>query len=293
MTREHKLAIILGFAIVLVVTIVISDHFSKANTAELVGETEVALEPEGPIGRDPFESQPPTIVFQDPETGRFVESKPEPLDSIAAMQAEGEADGGGEAMAQSDDSHVFEEILNGLRDLPAAAQTETRMSAKQPVPSVITMGEPVARPGPGDADASEPVRTHTVREGETLWSIAERYYGDGSMHRQLAEYNRHVVGDGRTLSVGMRLEVPGRQRLLTGRPSDVRASWGSEPVVREPAPESSDRAYTVRPGDTLSEIAQKQCGTVRMMDEILALNSDQLDDADSIRVGMVLRLPPR
>ncbi|MFN7020841.1 MAG: hypothetical protein ACK4WH_05885, partial [Phycisphaerales bacterium] len=35
MTREHKLALIIGFTLVLVVGVLISDHFSKAHEARL------------------------------------------------------------------------------------------------------------------------------------------------------------------------------------------------------------------------------------------------------------------
>ena len=57
-----------------------------------------------------------------------------------------------------------------------------------------------------------------------------------------------------------------------------------------PAPPAvTMREYTVRPGDTLSEIASRELGTVRRMDEILALNADL--DPDHVLAGQVLRLP--
>lgn len=51
-------------------------------------------------------------------------------------------------------------------------------------------------------------RTHTVARGDTLSSIAQKYYGSGSAWRFLYEANRKVVPNPDTLSVGTELEIP-------------------------------------------------------------------------------------
>lgn len=51
------------------------------------------------------------------------------------------------------------------------------------------------------------------------------------------------------------------------------------------------RAYTVRPGDTLSHIAQAHFGRASLWPRIFDANRDQLDDPDLIRPGQVLRIP--
>jgi nucleoid-associated protein YgaU len=53
----------------------------------------------------------------------------------------------------------------------------------------------------------------------------------------------------------------------------------------------SGRTYTVKRGDTLSEIAMTQVGSMRFVDQIVAMNKDKLVDPKLIRPGMVLRLP--
>jgi len=76
------------------------------------------------------------------------------------------------------------------------------------------------------------------------------------------------------------------------------------PPVPEPDPEpKSDPAdkpvpavqenwmYTVKPGDTLTEIAERELGTWRRYTEILKLNPDV--KAETIREGMTLRMPPK
>lgn len=52
------------------------------------------------------------------------------------------------------------------------------------------------------------------------------------------------------------------------------------------------QSYTVKAGDTLSEIAQRHYGQARRWQAIFEANRDQLDDPDMIRPGQVLRLPP-
>jgi nucleoid-associated protein YgaU len=43
--------------------------------------------------------------------------------------------------------------------------------------------------GPSVPQAAAPRKTHTVGHGETLFSIAKKYYGDGGKYRALAESN--------------------------------------------------------------------------------------------------------
>ncbi len=49
---------------------------------------------------------------------------------------------------------------------------------------------------------------HVVREGETLASIAERYYGDPRRESVLVAENGLTVGGGAPIRVGLRLQIP-------------------------------------------------------------------------------------
>lgn len=52
--------------------------------------------------------------------------------------------------------------------------------------------------------------THTVSDGDTLWGIAQHYYGTGSDSNQqrLREANPDLPDDPRQLKVGLRLKIP-------------------------------------------------------------------------------------
>jgi len=72
---------------------------------------------------------------------------------------------------------------------------------------------------------------HTVRPGETLWSLAARYYGDGHQWRQLASENGLAEGGERGIAVGQVLRVP-----ASGAPvAASRAAMAEAPPAATPS----------------------------------------------------------
>jgi nucleoid-associated protein YgaU len=57
-----------------------------------------------------------------------------------------------------------------------------------------------------DSWSSEQV--HEVKKGNTLWKIAERYYGDGSLYMNIFEANRNILKDPNLIKVGQKLRIP-------------------------------------------------------------------------------------
>jgi nucleoid-associated protein YgaU len=49
---------------------------------------------------------------------------------------------------------------------------------------------------------------HEVKKGETLWKIAEHYYGDGSLYTKIAEANRDTIKDPNLIRIGQRIRIP-------------------------------------------------------------------------------------
>lgn len=76
-----------------------------------------------------------------------------------------------------------------------------------PAPSTSSTGAP---PASSTASAPPPrtssTRRHTVRAGETLWSIAQQHYGDGNEWRRIGDTNG--VTDPRKLAIGTVLTIP-------------------------------------------------------------------------------------
>jgi nucleoid-associated protein YgaU len=60
-------------------------------------------------------------------------------------------------------------------------------------------------PSGGSWDATQ---WHEVKKGETLWKIAEQYYGDGSLYQKIFEANRGSLKDPNRINIGQRLRIP-------------------------------------------------------------------------------------
>jgi len=71
-----------------------------------------------------------------------------------------------------------------------------------------------SRPGAAKPAAAEPIaapatpRTHTVVTGDTLSTIAKRYYGSTSRWTEILEANKATLRDPASLRIGMKLKIP-------------------------------------------------------------------------------------
>jgi nucleoid-associated protein YgaU len=102
---------------------------------------------------------------------------------------------------------------------------------------------------------------YTVVAGDTLRSIAQRFYGDANQWPRIFNANRDQISNPDVISVGWVLTIPGF------------------------------RPYAVKAGDTLRSIAQGFYGDENQWSRIFNANRDQIDDPDVISVGWILRIP--
>ncbi len=61
----------------------------------------------------------------------------------------------------------------------------------------------------------------------------------------------------------------------------------------DPKKSGTIESYTVKAGDTLSMIAEKVYGDAAKFNDIYEANKDILSSADDIKVGQVLKIPPK
>lgn len=139
---------------------------------------------------------------------------------------------------------------------------------------------------------------YTVKEDDTLFLIAEKYYDDGFKYTEIAEANNLTNPD--EIEVGQSIEIP---KLLTEQAQATpEASAQPTPIAEEPqgtgtgggdstiwGPRIDGKSYTVVEGDWLSKIAGRAYGDIFAYDRIAKANN--IPNPDLIQPGAVLTIP--
>lgn len=91
----------------------------------------------------------------------------------------------------------------------------------------LVMAAVIARNATPALPSADDARTHTVRAGETLWTIAAARVGDGALWPALYRANRDQIRDPAVLYPGQRLEIPAmsaeaREEKGRERPAAIR-----------------------------------------------------------------------
>lgn len=141
-------------------------------------------------------------------------------------------------------------IRPGQELLLRGTSNAIRLASTTPEPEVSVPAVPRSK-----------VQTHTVRSGETLWSISQRYAVDPTVLASLNDIDNSAI------RVGQKLRLPSSTIASVGKPSQ-------EQLI-----------YTVRNGDTLSGIATLfKVGVKQLM------TWNKLGSARSIKAGQKLVL---
>ncbi len=232
MTRENKLALVVGFGLILFVGILITDHLAadtrsheplpaaripESRGISLLGRNATPLEQDQDVSPVREVSSEPRVleIVLDPSSG----STPSPARPLRAIDPNSPRSGGGDALAG-----------RGMATPPPPAE-----------------------------------RTHVVRRGETLSGIAKSVYGDAALWRLIANANPRV--DPKTIRPGTRLTIPAEEP----RSLRQVAAREVAPSVRVTS-ETARRSYTVRSGDSLAGIAARELGAETRWPEIQRIN---------------------
>ena len=62
-------------------------------------------------------------------------------------------------------------------------------------------------PAPGPAD-NQYTQWHEVVSGDSLWKIAQKYYGDGNLYMDIFKANQDLLTDPDKIKVGQKLRIP-------------------------------------------------------------------------------------
>jgi LysM repeat protein len=157
----------------------------------------------------------------------------------------------------------------------------------------VVVGQTLMIPAPGSGSApisntpaTIPGGFHTVREGETYYSIARKH---GTTVDALTKANPKVNPN--RLGNGMKLALPGKKSAAPpSPPKNVAYDYGLpapvKPTPPPPAPKSGNGTHTVRSGESLGVIAKKNGIPTAALQK-----ANNLANPNSLRVGQVLVIP--
>ena len=223
MTRENKVALVIGFALVLFVGILVSDHLSKAQTqrsANLIPNIKTLATTAGPPARfvdlqTALPSRPPRPV---PLVPQPVTAQPAPSQTQAAGVVEPAvmtpAPGRTYEVRAGESLSTICQHTYGTAALTAALAAHNGISDPDtlwagrrlslPAAEVLTGGLAI----PGDVGTPSRWGAYRIKEGDSLSEIARQFMGSADRWHQLYELNRHVISDPDDIHVGILLKVP-------------------------------------------------------------------------------------
>jgi len=200
-----------------------------------------------------------------------------------ASRADAGASPGSGVLASDVDAPITFDAASTLPD-PGAGAGATNDTEPLSPPPATTTAQPPASTGGGIVPPE--FVEYTVREGDDVWSIAGRMYGDRSHWQSIAKANPFL--DINRLRAGRVIRVPVDPNNVQGRPADATAAQ-TPPTPAAP----SEMEYIVARGDTLSGIAQSIYGRAALWTLIRDANAGRVNaEGTNIRPGMKLVIPP-
>lgn len=241
MTRENKLALVVGFGLILFIGILISDHFSVARNQSsanltsreiadpLVGRSRnepdlIAIKPEPPA---PPMLQPADAAMNTSQMANNGAGN-QPIESMTPEQRSGIArdvylsQGGSNANPEGRNVPRDVEPVNTLEPRSGNAELtalNTRVEETSELPGFVKVSDEM------QVDLKD-LRFHDVRGGESLFAICKQYYGSTDLVNALAKFNK--MDDPAQVRAGRRLVIP-TEETLTGKPKKAPASPPAKP----------------------------------------------------------------
>ncbi len=301
MTRETKVGLLIGLGIILLIGIVVSDHLSKAQKQQSAALDQWAPQVErsmntGSAPADPFAAAPrrttpahlssPVPLPEELATG---DRQMLPIPSAAPSSPLTPLPM--PMPSSSNDAGRIASAAGGSLSSPDSARSVSLDQLAHELGGAGTAGAPQP-PVAGRVEQVMPTPTgrepiiHYVQPNETLFQIANLYYGSGDYWTTIRDANPGVVTSDGLVAQGARLRVPARAGIRPPAPATPTSS--AAPQV---AAASMTQFIEVKAGQTLSELAREYLGSSAKWPQLLAENKDQLRSPEQLQVGMKLRLP--
>jgi nucleoid-associated protein YgaU len=261
MTRETKIGLLVGLAFIIVIGILLSDHFRGT------------LEP------------PPAVLDRAGATVRQTVNAPGVMDSnqpIVVAPAQVNPRG---ALQTPQDI----EPAPGPVVLNPANQTAPQIGLPASDPLVTAarqQGEEIipADTSPAGSTAATAQRSYQAQSGDTVSRMAARLLGANT-----AKNRQAIIAANPSLQDNPNMVIVGRAYIIPGAVAASLSASTAKTTVAAAA--GGQWFYKVKEGDTLWGIATGQLGDAGAVDAIKELNRTALHGGTTLRPGMNLRLP--
>ncbi len=188
--------------------------------------------------------------------------------------------------------------------LPAKPTEPGATALVTPRPSPAVSAQPVvsppASPAPGGGAATPTegaVRTHVIKQGETIQGLAIKYYGAARYASLILGANKQL-GDPRRIAVGTKIAIPpapaaGSEAAkasagATTRPAAELRTAAAEPRRQPP----NTKPYQVKKGDTWRKLAAIYYGSEAEAPQLFELNKRSPNETmHTLRAGETIYVP--
>jgi len=154
-------------------------------------------------------------------------------------------------------------------ETPPAVEPETPETPVEPE-------TPRVEPGPNIPDTPGTGEKYVIQKKDTLFKIAEKFYGNGKLWPAIAAANPDV--DPEVLKVGTEITIPPSERVSDRAPA-------------QPLPPAQE-TYIIQGGDTLTRISRMHYGDDSHTELIFQANRDRLKSKNILQPGTVIVIPP-
>lgn len=265
--------------------------------------TEVAPEPgsDAPPREIPFENE--AVRPSAPKTAAAVPQK-KPANVVAPASKSGRTAGVGPVPAKSGIAPVAP-----AGAVPASKKPSTAVVAKNPAPATSPAPAPEAATKPRVINPNEFKTLHTIDEelviyvvkaGDTLQSVAERYYGNAGHDRTIADLNfiearaqvkpgEEIIVDVKPLSGLKQNTVQKETRKEAKKETAVQPSVKASETVAAADSSACNQRYTIQDGDTLAIIAKRFYGKASKAGLIIKANPGL--NPKNLKIGTEVVIP--
>ncbi|MCC7349272.1 MAG: LysM peptidoglycan-binding domain-containing protein [Phycisphaerales bacterium] len=305
MTRETKIGLLVGLAFIIVIGILLSDHVTNSTEppgAQLASagpnvrsSVDVPASGNPPVTTVPPVTAPPVTPEQPVPTQRELAPRPQVVQVEVGPGSNGNNN---PTPVQTTNppapSTPADPVISQTPQPSAPPASSLDQVAREHNEQIVPAnpdGSSTAASNASTASNSSGVRSYKAEPGDTVSKMAGRFMGANTKANREA-----IIRANPSLQADPNRVVAGRTYLIPASPTqNAQSTPPASPTqsVATTTPRSGEATYTAREGDSLWRIAEEQLGDGRLYAMIKDLNKDVLKGGETVKPGMVLRLPPR